>query len=60
MAAKQLRERVTEGVAWSMAEKIGSMLLTVAVRLVILRLLSPDILGCIAIPAAVVAVSRRI
>lgn len=60
MAAKQLRERVTEGVAWSMAEKIGSMLLTVAVRLVILRLLSPDILGCIAIPAAVVAVAMVI
>lgn len=39
-----------------MAEKIGSMLLALAVRLVILRLLSPDILGFLSIPSAVAAV----
>ena len=33
-----------------MAEKIGSMLLTLAVRLVILRLLTRDILGFMSIP----------
>lgn len=60
MGGPQLRDRVTEGVVWSMAEKIGSMLLTMAVRLVILRLLSPDILGSLAIPAAVAAVAMVI
>ena len=39
-----------------MAEKIGSMLLTLAVRLVILRLLTRDILGFMSIPSAVVTV----
>ena len=32
---EQLREQVARGVAWSMAEKIGSMLSMTAVRLVI-------------------------
>lgn len=40
-----------------MAEKIGSMLLQMAVSLVILRLLTRDILGVMAIPTAVVAVA---
>lgn len=39
-----------------MAEKIGTMLLTLAVRLVILRLLTRDILGFISIPSAVLSV----
>ena len=39
-----------------MAEKIGSMLLTLAVRLVILRLLTRDILGFMSSPSAVVTV----
>ncbi len=39
-----------------MAEKIGTMLLTLAVRLVILRLLTRDILGFISIPSALLAV----
>lgn len=39
-----------------MAEKIGSMLLALAVRLVILRLLTRDILGFMSIPSAVVTV----
>ena len=39
-----------------MAEKIGSMLLTMAVRFVILRLLTRDILGFMSIPSAVVTV----
>ena len=39
-----------------MAEKIGSMLLAMAVRLVILRLLTRDILGFMSIPSAVVTV----
>ena len=53
---EQLREQVARGVAWSMAEKIGSMLLAMAVRLVILRLLTRDILGFMSIPSAVVTV----
>lgn len=56
MAAGQLREKVTQGVAWSMAEKIGSMLLSMAVRLVILRLLTREIMGYMAIPTAIVTV----
>ena len=40
-----------------MAEKIGTMLLQMAVSLVILRLLTRDILGIMAIPTAVVAVA---
>ena len=39
-----------------MAEKIGSMLLAMAVRLVILRLLTPDILGFMSIPSAVATI----
>ncbi len=52
----QLREKVAQGVAWSMAEKIGSMLLAMAVRLVVLRLLTPDILGFMSIPSAVATI----
>ena len=52
----ELKEKVAQGVAWSMAEKIGSMLLAMAVRLVILRLLTRDILGFMSIPSAVVTV----
>ena len=40
-----------------MAEKIGTMLLQMAVSLIILRLLTRDILGVMAIPTAVVAVA---
>ena len=54
---EQLREQVARGVAWSMAEKIGSMLSMTAVRLVILNLLEPRIFGCFAIPSAVAAVA---
>lgn len=54
--AGELKEKVARGVAWSMAEKIGSMLLALAVRLVILRLLTRDILGYMSIPSAVVTV----
>ena len=39
-----------------MAEKIGSMLLAMAVRLVVLRLLTPDILGFMSIPSAVATI----
>lgn len=54
--AGELKEKVARGVAWSMAEKIGSMLLTMAVRFVILRLLTREIMGFMAIPTAIVTV----
>ncbi len=54
--AGELKEKVARGVAWSMAEKIGSMLLTMAVRFVILRLLTREIMGYMAIPTAIVTV----
>ena len=56
MAETHLKEKVTQGVAWSMAEKVGTMLLSMAVRLVILRLLTREILGYMAIPTAIVSV----
>lgn len=37
------------GVAWSVAEKIGSMLLQVAVSIIVARLLMPDDFGVMAI-----------
>ena len=43
----QLRDKVASGVAWSMAEKVGTMLLQLAVSLTILRLLNPAIMGCL-------------
>lgn len=53
----ELKDKVARGVAWSMAEKIGTMLLQMVVSLTILRLLTRDILGVIAVPSAVVAVA---
>lgn len=40
-----------------MAEKVGTMLLQLAVSLTILRLLNPAIMGVIAIPTAFLAVA---
>ena len=51
----QLRDKVASGVAWSMAEKVGTMLLQLAVSLTIL--LNPAIMGVIAIPTAFLAVA---
>ena len=55
LLAGELKEKVAQGVAWSMAEKIGSMLLTMAVRFVILRLLTREIMGFMAIPTAIMS-----
>ncbi len=49
---KELRDQVAQGVAWSLAEKIGSMLLQMAVSIVVLRLLMPDDFGVIALLTA--------
>lgn len=53
----ELKGQVARGVAWSLAEKIGSMLLQMAVSLTILRLLTRDDLGIMAILTAVSAVA---
>lgn len=45
----ELREKVARGVAWSMAEKIGTALVQMGVRIVLLRLLLPEELGVVAI-----------
>lgn len=42
MSGGELRDKVARGVAWSMAEKVGSMLLQLGVSLVLLRMLGPD------------------
>lgn len=53
----ELKDKVASGVAWSTAEKIGTMLLQMAVSLVILRQLDPSIMGVISILTAFVAVA---
>ena len=45
-----MRDKVASGVAWSIAEKVGSMLLQMGVSIVILRLLTPEQMGIMAIP----------
>ncbi len=47
--AEQLRDKVSRGVAWSVAEKIGSMLLQMVVSIVVARLLMPEDFGVLAI-----------
>lgn len=49
MSEKMLKERVAGGVAWSIAEKVGSMLLQMVVSIVVARLLSPEDFGVMAI-----------
>jgi hypothetical protein len=53
----ELKDKVARGVAWSMAEKIGTVLLQTAVSFIILRLLTRDILGVMAILTAAAAVA---
>lgn len=52
-----LRGRVVGGVAWSMAEKVGSTVLQVGVSLTILSLLTREDLGIMALLTAVSAVA---
>ena len=47
--AEQLRDKVTVGVAWSVAEKLGSMLMQMVVSIVVARLLMPEDFGVLAI-----------
>lgn len=47
--AEQLRDKVASGVAWSVAEKVGSMLLQMAVSIIVARLLMPEDFGVMAI-----------
>ncbi len=53
----ELKDKVARGVAWSLGERVGTMLLSMGVRLVILRLLTREILGYMAIPTAIVTVA---
>lgn len=53
--AGELKERVARGVAWSIGEKIGTMLLQMGVSIVVLRLLMPDDFGVVAILTAFAA-----
>lgn len=52
MAQGELKDKVARGVAWSIAEKVGTMLLQMAVSLTILNLLTPDDFGVMAILTA--------
>lgn len=45
----ELRDRVTRGVTWSIAEKIASALLQMVVSIVVARMLSPQDFGTVAI-----------
>ncbi len=49
MSEKMLKEKVAGGVAWSVAEKVGSMLLQMVVSIVVARLLVPEDFGVMAI-----------
>ncbi len=49
MGNGELKEKVAAGVAWSIAEKVGSMLLQMAVSLIVARLLMPEDIGVMAI-----------
>ena len=53
--AGELKEKVTRGVAWSIGEKVGTMLLQMGVSIVVLRLLVPDDFGVVAILTAFAA-----
>ncbi len=55
--AKQLRERVARGVAWSLGEKILSLLLQAGVGILVARLLSPEDYGVMAILTVFVTLS---
>ncbi len=47
--ADKLRNKVASGVAWSVSEKIGSMLLQAVVSIVVARMLAPEDFGVMAI-----------
>ena len=49
MSEKMLKEKVAGGVAWSIAEKVGSMLLQMVVSIVVARLLVPEDFGVMTI-----------
>lgn len=53
----QLKDQVARGVAWSIAEKAGTMLLQLGVSLVILRLLTREDFGVMAVFTAFVSVA---
>lgn len=54
---EKLRDRVARGVAWSLAEKIGSMLLQIGVSILVARLLAPEDYGVMAILTVFVTLS---
>ena len=49
MGNGELKDKVAAGVAWSIAEKVGSMLLQMVVSIVVARLLMPEDFGVMAI-----------
>lgn len=53
----ELRDQVARGMAWNLAEKVGTALMQMAVSLIILRLLTREDMGLMAILTAVAAVA---
>ena len=53
----ELRDQVARGMAWNLAEKVGTALMQMVVSLIILRLLTRDDMGLMAILTAVAAVA---
>ena len=49
MGGGELKHKVAAGVAWSISEKIGSMLLQMAVSIIVARLLMPEDFGVMAL-----------
>lgn len=55
--AEALKDKVARGVAWSIGEKIGTMLLQMGVSIVVLRLLLPADFGVVAVLTAFAALA---
>ncbi len=49
MSGGELKDKIATGVAWSISEKIGSMLLQMAVSIIVARLLMPEDIGVMAL-----------
>ena len=52
----ELRDKVASGVAWSLGEKLGTILLQMVVSIVVALLLMPDDVGLMALMAGIISV----
>ncbi|MBQ1980655.1 MAG: oligosaccharide flippase family protein, partial [Alistipes sp.] len=55
---RQLRERVASGVAWNIAEKVGSTLLQIIVSIVVANRIMPIDMGIIAVLSVFISLAQ--